>query len=197
VAADAHAATRRLGERDGIHPQAGTALVGMHRGKREDGRQCRHERHRPSALGADQNGRTVFRCTDHRRNARRGRAQYAHASGSHLGATTGVYRKLAGYSIEPLRNHRSNCSVTPLRLRIASNNRWRTALASSNESWVSQGSTHPTRCFFKTDRLKERRMCVTDFPTTRAKQTGRRPGRNQLCPCGSGRKYKRCHGSNE
>lgn len=25
--------------------------------------------------------------------------------------------------------------------------------------------------------------------------TGRKPGRNTLCPCGSGRKYKRCHGA--
>jgi hypothetical protein len=32
----------------------------MLRGKREDGRQRRQERHRPSALGADQNGRAIF-----------------------------------------------------------------------------------------------------------------------------------------
>jgi hypothetical protein len=49
--------------------------------------------------------------------------------------------------------------------------------------------------FFKTDALKQRRMRMTDFPTARTKRTGQRPGRNQLCPCGSGKKFKRCHGS--
>jgi uncharacterized protein len=29
-----------------------------------------------------------------------------------------------------------------------------------------------------------------------APRTGRRPGRNEPCPCGSGRKYKRCCGAN-
>jgi len=24
---------------------------------------------------------------------------------------------------------------------------------------------------------------------------GKKPGRNDLCPCGSGKKYKRCHGA--
>jgi hypothetical protein len=50
--------------------------------------------------------------------------------------------------------------------------------------------------FFKTDALKERRMRMTEFPTARTKRTGNRPGRNQLCPCGSGKKFKLCHGSN-
>jgi uncharacterized protein YecA (UPF0149 family) len=25
---------------------------------------------------------------------------------------------------------------------------------------------------------------------------GRKVGRNEFCPCGSGKKYKRCHGAN-
>jgi uncharacterized protein YecA (UPF0149 family) len=27
------------------------------------------------------------------------------------------------------------------------------------------------------------------------RQEGRKIGRNEKCPCGSGKKYKRCHGS--
>jgi uncharacterized protein YecA (UPF0149 family) len=27
------------------------------------------------------------------------------------------------------------------------------------------------------------------------KREGKKVGRNDLCPCGSGRKYKKCHGS--
>jgi preprotein translocase subunit SecA len=27
--------------------------------------------------------------------------------------------------------------------------------------------------------------------------SGQKPGRNDPCPCGSGKKYKKCHGANE
>jgi hypothetical protein len=48
--------------------------------------------------------------------------------------------------------------------------------------------------FFQTKAMRETRLHVTDFPA--AHVSGNRPkiGRNQLCPCGSGRKYKQCHG---
>jgi hypothetical protein len=47
--------------------------------------------------------------------------------------------------------------------------------------------------FFQTDAVKQHQMHVTEFPKAHRKQ---RPtiGRNQLCPCGSGKKYKKCHG---
>jgi SEC-C motif len=69
------------------------------------------------------------------------------------------------------------------------------------ENWTDEQRVHYEIAnkefrFFKTDALKERRVRVTDFPTSRAKRMDQRPGRNQLCSCGSGKKFKRCHGSN-
>jgi preprotein translocase subunit SecA len=51
-------------------------------------------------------------------------------------------------------------------------------------------------------RKKERELAVASRqgggeasqPTQR--RTGKTPGRNDLCPCGSGKKYKKCHGAN-
>jgi len=68
------------------------------------------------------------------------------------------------------------------------------------ENWTDEQRAHYEVAnkelrFFKTDALKERLMRMTDFPTARTKRTGPRPGRNQLCPCGSGKKFKRCHGT--
>jgi hypothetical protein len=48
--------------------------------------------------------------------------------------------------------------------------------------------------FFQTSALKEHRMHVTEFPTDQKPRNLPKIGRNQLCPCGSGKKYKRCHG---
>ena len=48
--------------------------------------------------------------------------------------------------------------------------------------------------FFATDKVKKHRERVSDFPSAQAKRVMPKIGRNQLCPCGSGRKYKRCHG---
>jgi len=48
--------------------------------------------------------------------------------------------------------------------------------------------------FFQTDALKEHRMHITDFPSAQTPRNLPKIGRNQLCPCGSGKKYKRCHG---
>jgi uncharacterized protein YecA (UPF0149 family) len=47
---------------------------------------------------------------------------------------------------------------------------------------------------FQTSALKERRMHATDFPSAQKPRNLPKIGRNQLCPCGSGEKYKRCHG---
>jgi hypothetical protein len=48
--------------------------------------------------------------------------------------------------------------------------------------------------FFQTNELKERRMHVSEFPLPRRGNNIPKTGRNQPCPCGSGKKYKRCHG---
>lgn len=67
------------------------------------------------------------------------------------------------------------------------------------ESWTDETRAHYEEAnrelrFFKTDALKERRMRVTEFPSGQSPRTGAKIGRNQLCPCGSGKKFKRCHG---
>ena len=52
--------------------------------------------------------------------------------------------------------------------------------------------------FFATDSLRQYQETVTEFvqPTPAPKKSRKRkPGRNEPCPCGSGKKYKRCHGS--
>jgi preprotein translocase subunit SecA len=36
---------------------------------------------------------------------------------------------------------------------------------------------------------------TTDKTTPFSLQTGKKIGRNEICPCGSGQKYKKCHGS--
>jgi hypothetical protein len=48
--------------------------------------------------------------------------------------------------------------------------------------------------FFQTDALKQHRKRVTEFPKAHRRTQVQKPGRNQLCPCGSGKKFKRCHG---
>ncbi len=74
VAVDNNAASPRLRQRNAVDAQTRAALEGVDRGQIEDGGERGQKRHRPSALGADQNGRAVFRCTDHRQNAQGGRA---------------------------------------------------------------------------------------------------------------------------
>jgi SEC-C motif len=54
--------------------------------------------------------------------------------------------------------------------------------------------------FFGTPQLEQYNEHVTQFvppttPTANAVWAGSKVGRNELCPCGSGRKYKRCHGA--
>jgi hypothetical protein len=49
--------------------------------------------------------------------------------------------------------------------------------------------------FFQTPSLTERRMHLTDFPSAQKPRNPPKIGRNQLCPCGSGKKWKRCHGN--
>ncbi len=49
-------------------------------------------------------------------------------------------------------------------------------------NWYSQ---HPLACTCK--------ECGERKAITR--QAGRKIGRNEKCPCGSGKKYKRCHGT--
>lgn len=48
--------------------------------------------------------------------------------------------------------------------------------------------------FFETDALKRHRKRVTEFPQPHGPRQSPKIGRNQRCPCGSGKKYKHCHG---
>jgi len=51
--------------------------------------------------------------------------------------------------------------------------------------------------FFETSGLKQHRDRVTQFvqpPRASKRATGKKLGRNDPCPCGSGKKYKKCHG---
>ena len=46
--------------------------------------------------------------------------------------------------------------------------------------------------FFESESLKSEIKTVTNFPAPSEKKP--KVGRNELCPCGSGKKYKKCHG---
>jgi len=48
--------------------------------------------------------------------------------------------------------------------------------------------------FFQTAALKQYRKRVTEFPTAHRPKQPPKLGRNQRCSCGSGKKYKHCHG---
>jgi hypothetical protein len=67
------------------------------------------------------------------------------------------------------------------------------------ENWSRQDQEYfeeanETLRFFKTSAATERRMHVSEFPVSQRSGT-LKIGRNQLCPCGSRKKYKLCHGS--
>lgn len=58
--------------------------------------------------------------------------------------------------------------------------------------------------FFKTKQMRAHRERISEFvlpsnvsarSASRSKSTGPKVGRNEPCPCGSGEKYKKCHGS--
>jgi uncharacterized protein YecA (UPF0149 family) len=48
--------------------------------------------------------------------------------------------------------------------------------------------------FFETASLRIERKTVSNFPADDGKIKRPKIGRNESCPCGSGRKYKHCHG---
>jgi hypothetical protein len=67
------------------------------------------------------------------------------------------------------------------------------------DDWTEEEQTYYEKAnaelhFFQTSSLKERRIHATDFPSAQEPRNLPKIGRNQLCPCGSRRKYKRCHG---
>jgi uncharacterized protein YecA (UPF0149 family) len=67
------------------------------------------------------------------------------------------------------------------------------------ENWTQQDSDYYEEAnrelrFFQTSAMIERRMHVSEFPLARKGSNVPKIGRNQLCPCGSGKKYKRRHG---
>jgi uncharacterized protein YchJ len=48
--------------------------------------------------------------------------------------------------------------------------------------------------FFETDALKMGRIHIQQFPNRAGVVQSSKIGPNEKCPCGSGKKYKRCHG---
>jgi SEC-C motif len=67
------------------------------------------------------------------------------------------------------------------------------------ENWTNTDQAHYEEVnaelhLFQTSALKERRIHATEFPSAQKPQNVPKIGRNQLCPCGSGKKFKRCHG---
>jgi hypothetical protein len=67
------------------------------------------------------------------------------------------------------------------------------------ENWTKQDQDYYENAnqelrFFQTSALKEHRTHVTEFPTAQEPRRLPKIGPNELCPCGSGKKYKRCHG---
>ena len=42
--------------------------------------------------------------------------------------------------------------------------------------------------------LAAREVAVAEAPKQRPVRVGQKVGRNDPCPCGSGKKYKQCHG---
>ncbi|WP_210352207.1 SEC-C metal-binding domain-containing protein [Bradyrhizobium rifense] len=50
--------------------------------------------------------------------------------------------------------------------------------------------------FFETAGLKSEIKTISNFPApSKSKARPKKTGRNELCPCGSGKKYKKCHGT--
>ncbi|MEJ2377318.1 MAG: SEC-C metal-binding domain-containing protein [Pseudolabrys sp.] len=67
------------------------------------------------------------------------------------------------------------------------------------ENWTEENQAYYEKAnaelrFFQTEALKEQRKHATDFPSAQKPTNLPNFGRNQMCPCGSGKKYKRCHG---
>lgn len=67
------------------------------------------------------------------------------------------------------------------------------------ENWSDDDQTYYEEAnkelrFFQTDALKQYRKRFTEFPKAQRPKQPTKPGRNQRCPCGSGKKYKYCHG---
>jgi hypothetical protein len=65
----------------------------------------------------------------------------------------------------------------------------------SEEDQAYYGDANKELRFFQTSALKEHRKHVAEFPSAQRARNLPKIGRNRLCPCGSGKKYKRCHGS--
>lgn len=70
------------------------------------------------------------------------------------------------------------------------------------ERWSAEQQNHYAELnknwnFFETPNLKQHKDRVTQFvhpPHVSQRATGEKVGRNDPCPCGSGKKYKKCHG---
>jgi preprotein translocase subunit SecA len=65
--------------------------------------------------------------------------------------------------------------------------------APSEDGAAANAVTPPSPSGVQTQRLRENREVQAAVPAARD-VSGKKVGRNEPCPCGSGRKYKRCHG---
>ncbi len=68
------------------------------------------------------------------------------------------------------------------------------------DNWTEQDRTHYEELnrdlrFFQTKQLKVRERHFSEFPAREEPRRRRKVGRNEPCPCGSGRKFKRCCGA--
>lgn len=67
------------------------------------------------------------------------------------------------------------------------------------QNWTEEDQAYYERAnaelrLFQTSALKQRRIHATEFPSAQRPRNLPTIGRDQLCPCGSGKKFKRCHG---
>jgi hypothetical protein len=65
----------------------------------------------------------------------------------------------------------------------------------SNESREFYEERNKQYQFFETSALKQELKTVSNFPRPEKSARRIRIGRNQLCPCGSNKKFKKCHGA--
>lgn len=68
------------------------------------------------------------------------------------------------------------------------------------EEWNHEVRAHYSKLnqdwrFFETPQLRKYEQTVTQFAPSKAGSAMKKVGRNDPCPCGSGKKYKKCHGN--
>ena len=92
--------------------------------------------------------------------------------------------KVIGISVEPIKYNRTISED----FLLLDTQEWtaeqQQTYAEENKEWR----------FYETANLQERHSRESDFPVRSGSDRPVKIGRNEQCPCGSGKKYKRCHG---